>query len=1481
KMFSATSIVFGNKDIKIPDTVGWFGTAQRDWIGGQNGGNKVGGPITIARNINFGMGPDTITTGPVHVLGDVTVREEVNFQSKDNDLNGDYCVGGSSPSFFEATVKKSYNGGSLYGLENCPESGVRVNTGLRIPVLTHSPTNWDRVIEANGATSGKEVAYINVPPYSEGDGIFDIYVDRISLSNKGRLEVRMPYGGRLTRVFMKTSLEMASNSKIQISYMDKDATFNYSDSTWNGSGTIVPNVDYTGNLLFYTNSDINFPAFAQKEVDGRVIGIDTLQGTFISTKTIRIGHHTVLAGQLLSDSLYVDTDFDGSGLIYRPFGPPKITIVKDAVDFEENNTAQTVPVHLDKVTHVNVSFKYCFEMFDGEDINDEKRANLKDFVENTMLHICEMDPATGTPKHDAATNGIAHVLAETDSLQTPIQVTPFTDNLREFRETVRMWAFEIVGAVADDNSLEHYYDFGVVDQKDLPPVANNGNIEINVKEDSLFTFDGPYEGGVTFGEYIQFYSELNFDPTNPVVEFGGIIITKLVDKGTLTFEGKPVKLNQSISADSLQYLVFTPEKDEFGIPYTDFKYMVYDVSLKDGHSNVSEETYTVTINVLPVNDPPVPGPATCNIANRYDQKTPSACNIPVTDVDDTTFTYKLDCSDPATAEACKYFEIDEETGAITVIGTPTLNEYTVALNVSDKSMTTGKEEDILTTQTTMVITIGNTNPVIDNPPFSVKENIKCTDKDGKQTVVGVVTSTDVDGDTVFTYEVVGESKYFDVDEHGVITVKCGVNIDYEKFTSDTIIVISYDEHGGQSVPTPIVINIEDVDLKITVAENDERRWDEENGLRDTIYTNRDTMNICWKVDNDEYCSDTTLIEGCVDYVKYLEEGDTTSNERDSILICYSSALPTVVVNGDWTKPIADNIFTIVEETDVKDTNIYVNKDTARISVQVRDNVLRRDTSFTIDVYLDQFVTIPANTYKVLESALGPVDYDNNRTTKSQLDDNTVKVTYSSKVGTTPIQISYLTDVKGNPIKVSIPGEKQKFQVATISTTVTVGGKDIVVSCVVDALTGVPLYTDANGALTTDAEKGGLYTVSYEQDSPIGKVFVTATLDEKGNVVKTEDGDVGFAVKYNYTNVYGNSGEGSAFVVVDKTCPKVAFIKPNDGDIVRSNSVDVMWGVVVGKDTIPISKFLGLDHDTLKTQGLEKGQNYIKRFYKDKAGNISVDSILVYMKDGKDVDISVERPVAQVDLDKLDEYYKDNPPVKGQSYAVSVRNPDTKKEVETLKGGKFGTKSGSGKTPYAVDASDDPNHLGPALILDIKVPMVNGLGGMATLDDLLSSDGMVPLKGIDAAGGEKITIAQYVSEKCEDGFTYEGIGKNANLYNTKLNVKIWIYTTLGNFIDYYTFTQDLNDPTLATDAGMLQLFFELKPDINGDVRDHKGRLIGTGSYLYKVEASLRSDLRCDLPPFDDKGAASKVRGKFFVKSKDDMLKTFGYKRPEKR
>lgn len=88
------------------------------------------------------------------------------------------------------------------------------------------------------------------------------------------------------------------------------------------------------------------------------------------------------------------------------------------------------------------------------------------------------------------------------------------------------------------------------------------------------------------------FTQSNFVFNSPInANFGGIKIVELPTKGTLTYQGVNVSVDQDIS--DVTKLTYTPLANESGLPYTTFKFRV-----KDNLGNYSEYSYIFTINVL-------------------------------------------------------------------------------------------------------------------------------------------------------------------------------------------------------------------------------------------------------------------------------------------------------------------------------------------------------------------------------------------------------------------------------------------------------------------------------------------------------------------------------------------------------------------------------------------------------------------------------------------------------------------------------------------------------------------------------------------------------------------------------------------------------------------------------------------------------------------------------------------------------------------
>ncbi|WP_405341726.1 cadherin domain-containing protein [Fibrobacter sp.] len=929
-----------------------------------------------------------------------------------------------------------------------------------------------------------------------------------------------------------------------------------------------------------------------------------------------------------------------------------------------------------------------------------------------------------------------------------------------------------------------------------------------------------------------------------------------------------------------------------------------DTSLKTVYNNIR-----IPVKVLDLNEPPEFRTDTIGVAENSPKGT-VVDTIKWFDWDrfDTTMHFEIS-NDPS---GC--FDIDEKTGVVTVKKdncadlnyekNPTLKievAITDMVDVTDRSLISGGPNTVKKIITVNVHDV-NEPPSITDKTITVKEDTK------KGSVVDTVRATDPDivpEYTDLTYTLIGgDTATFKIEpKTGALILKD--TLDYEA-KSSYYVTVRVDD-GEFADTAKVKINIGNVKewTKVKIIEAESKRKDWENP--DVIYINEPINKLCWVQDGDSLCKEGLKIAKDTTIIVEWRNPTKDYAGRDTLRIYYSNSIPSVTVTGKKTLVDADNVFTIVEDMGEADTNIYVNKSKDSIWVKIKDPASKLDTAIGIEVSLGpvEASKIQGSLDKMTKVADSKIMRDETakNVVETLVNRNQYKYTYKEIVGKDTVKVSYMTDKDGEPIKVPVINEKGKVdsvEVITVTYTTTIDGKEVEVSYQADALTGEvfvkgpagelmeqgaskKIYGSGKNSKSGNSVTEGMFTITTGGKDILGNDRVISyAVDKNGKMVKNTEGDVGYSVTYSYMNKYGNVATESVFIVVDQVGPKVEIISPVDKEVVRSNSVKVVWTVD------------GVEQDTLNLQGLSKGPNVIVRFYRDKAGNEDSAVVYVYMKDSKDVDISIEQPVTEISKDKIDEYYAVNPPEKGETFAVSIRNPTTGDEVETLIGGSFKTKEGSGKEPYP-GVSGSSKHLGPTLALDIKVPVIDGVAGLATLDDLITPDGLIALERTDAKKAHKITVEEYVAEFCEDGFKIPSDVSQVNLFDTKLKAQIWVYTSLGNFVDYFSFTQELNDPSYTDEAGLLKMYFEMKPDKDGFVKADNGKQYATGAFVYKVQATIHSKARCTIPDntynpdnkkncnakerdCDGYGETTKRKGDN-IKNSDELLKSFGYRRPK--
>ena len=896
---------------------------------------------------------------------------------------------------------------------------------------------------------------------------------------------------------------------------------------------------------------------------------------------------------------------------------------------------------------------------------------------------------------------------------------------------------------------------------------------------------------------------------------------------------------------------------------------VYDVS---GDEKLSV-TGKVIVELENVNEPPFLNEIVFSVLESAPVGFELEKPLEADDVDgpDTKFNFYI-LDGTKEVSSTKEFKLDSKTGVFTVASSldyETIESYSIKVRVRDEhdgysdTTVTINVIDVNEAPSVKVDTIYVSEDQVIKEPFS---SVK-TDKDDPDTKNADFRNN--------VYENTDKSEVFSVLSNGdVILLK---PVDYE---SDSVYVITVrvtDKDDSKLTSTKkVVVKVKDVYEKSVV---DIVRVETKDSIylkRDSIFVNVPVVDVEWKADEKTKYSTDSLKKGCNTIIKTFKDPTKNAAGSDTVVVCYSDATPVVTISVNGEDVTADNIYTVVEKATKNDTAIYVNETKNDIKVTVKDTAANVSKSFTVALDLDTISVSSKefkNAQKIADTKIAREEKSASEISSVPENGNYYKNSYTETVNGTKVTVSYYTDSKGKDVKRSVitsSGKTKEIAVIEVSYTTKIDGKEVTISYFADASTGERVtlntgLTDSESVLSADGEDvTGAYKVSYTYEDKSGNtVEVSYFLDEKGKIAKNSDGNIGYNVSYTYVNKFGNSSKKDVFIVLDQKGPVVKIESPSEDDVLTANFAEVKWTVN------------GVEQDTLRVQGLENGVNTIIRVFRDKAGNESRDSVHVMVKNVKKINIDVEKPVTLVNRDSVEKYYKENPPKKDQTYGVTFFNYKKNAETEALVGIKGKAKEGSGEEPY----SGFSGHLGPTLAVDARVPVVSAVGGLATLDDIISNGGLIALDGVDAANSRKVSVEEYVEKYCTDEFKESMTSdySKMNLYWTTLKVKVWVYSNTGVFTDYFSFDYNLDDPEYVNEAGLLKFFFELKPDENGDVRTKKGRLYGTGAYLFKTEVKMTSKLRCDLPTTPDEDNTNKKRNAV-IKSGDELLKSFGYRRP---
>ena len=668
-----------------------------------------------------------------------------------------------------------------------------------------------------------------------------------------------------------------------------------------------------------------------------------------------------------------------------------------------------------------------------------------------------------------------------------------------------------------------------------------------------------------------------------------------------------------------------------------------------------------------------------------------------------------------------------------------------------------------------------------NEPVHVQDTT-CSVKENYTGKVCKITATDEDKTT--PKYIITDTTNYSIDSTGVITIKNP--IDYEKKTKDTVTVIVTDGEFSDTAQVIIRVLDEPEDVKIT-------EWDH-NPPPDTVKTNDPDHEFKWKIcegdsctthyDNPRIHKDTTI--------KVCNDKKTVC---DSIVVLFNDAPPVVTLtNAKSTDALIDYI-TIEEE---KDDKIYVNKKDNELKVTVRDTVHKTEKTFPIDVKLD---TLHVSSKNVTE-----YNYliDESLATYTQIGGGLIEVKEVVKDGDRKITLTKIVDKKMNPIDT----------VQIVTYTVKQDGKELTITYKTDNLTG---------------QRVSDYEVSYKVDSC---TTVSYYLGDDKKITKNKEGNIAFTVSYVYTDDFGNKASSKVDIIYDNIPPKVEILEPIANSSYNRNAIPVKWTVN------------GEVQDTLTLQRIEKGVNFVVRRYVDKAGNVSADTVMVIMKEAKDIAIKVVNPVTHLNQDKIDSFYNE-----GNKY--DKKNPYT---ITTLKG------------------DDKPNPVGVGFKVDIVLPSVSPTGNISLLSDI-AKNGKIPVDNngeVVGASNLNIPVDEFINKHCTDEFKqdYNKNGLDIPLYNVTYELKLWIYTSNAHYVNDFTIKHTVDAKEEANSVGLVDMVIDWVPDKDGNVKAANNHSIGTGAYLVKLYSKSTAIHRCDFK--------NQKKGEKIVKKEYD-LKSFGYKR----
>lgn len=1404
KLFGKEYIKIGN-DVEIPDKSGWNGTSG-----------------------NFTTGPRLVLGGPVLVKGDIVLSDQQqlvtgpirgNSFAMGNDNNsilaGVMCLNSSEVNQNIKTIVDRSGGVIANSSEDVCSEIPQAPINLTIPTIAFPDTaNGNIVFNGNN----NEIRII--VPDGEYEDAYDVYLNGIEYNmNNQKLIIQMQEGGRLTRIFVK-NFKYYDHGGIQVEYRSEE-----------GNRLLSPK-EYRGNVLIYTNNDISIT-----NSDNTI-----MEGTIISSGKIYLACNINLAGQLLANELEIGNTYHGENFIFMPFDKQIIDIdpeLNKNGGLKENDSTVTIPIKLSDTASVDVYFSYCFEL--------NTNVTIEDFnIEGLAFPICDKDE----PKQVIIKSGntypndtikvnvkIDDKIEQNDTLVVRIKIESGAVLPGDKTEGVLKIKISDADEYRIDKDAKYSIDENVsnVEVGTIKTIGKNENTKFYLVDTTDYSIDSisgvltiktplDYEKTKKDTVWLVMTDGVLKDSSYVVIDVNDVNEAPIVKDTTLKVNENnkvgyvigTIKIDdEDLATKFRDNIVIQKDKNELikvdstgkvialkSLDYETKNEIVLDVIVKDRNIDSLSKELKLTINVVNENEPIV---TTKNI-NSIEENSEIGTivgSVIGKDGDSTKVTYSI---------SGKEFVIDSNG----VIKSNMVFDYESKSNY--QVVVTSKSTDGSIKNDTLNIKVTNVNePVhVNDDKFDVKENYI-----GE---IGKVEAKDDDGDKI-TYWVSDSTRY-SIDSNGVVSIK--IPFDYETTKSDSIKVYVTDGNGeldSAIVKIKVVDVEENSNIDIIYADTKDSIYTDE-GLKNPILTNDKEIKVTYKTDYSKIPLDTifTLKDGCNDYEIYTN--DPTKNYQDTakINVCYSDKEPIITIATIGTNENSIDRHTIVQNNDGKN---YVNSDTSKIRVIVEDPInSKKDTLVVkvdlkpVEVKAKDLTNLRIEPDLVLDESKGDVVVKEIKGNKLEVKQ---EMTINIDGKPTKVVMTYVSDNSGHYL------EDTNYKV---EYTKVIDGEEVTISY------------ETNGV----AQDVKSYTISHKVND---ETEIYYSVDSEGHIKKDKESNVGYNIKYTYTNNYGNTGTSEIFVVLDVNPPVVEILTPTYSEKFKTNSVEVVWTVD------------GVIQDTLNLERLlNDGHNFIERKYIDKAGNVGVARIVVMKEKNKDLDIDLVRPVTRIDQDKVDEYYAN-----GNEY-----NPKKPFEV------KF------------VDPNSDevPEVVGVGMKITLALPNVNSNGGLPTIDDMVENGKGIPVDNngnlVESCNGVGCTFIdpeEYINDHCTEDFKKEVKSKGmdkVSIWDVKYDMHLWIYNTTSSYVNDYKVSYDLNDTKFVDDAGVLRFILDLIPAKDGHLKSANNKNLATGAYITKFEVVNTNTARCaNYQKINGQNTNKKEKGEK-VKKKEYDLKTFGYKRP---